>query len=78
MRANVRVYKMNSSFRSRLTHGKYYAVQSIVDDSMTYVISDDEVAVMTSSVVIRLPKELFGEIAEIASDMKDLKERGIL
>lgn len=77
-RKKIYAYPMNDSVRSRIDHGHYYAIQSQADASMIYVLEKDEVAILTRDVAIRIPNELFGEIADLAADLKDLKRRRIV
>lgn len=52
--------------------------QSQADKTMMYVFEKDEVAVITPDVAIRIPVDLFREIADIADDYNDLKRRRIV
>ena len=77
-RPKIYAYPMNGSMRSRLDYGDYYAIQSQADKTMMYVFEKDEVAVITPDVAIRIPVDLFREIADIAEDYNDLKRRRIV
>lgn len=72
-RKKIKVYKTNDAIKSRIDYGKYYAVQSEIEPSMMYIISDKEIAIVQNNLTFRVPIQLFDEFAALTCDIKWLR-----
>ena len=75
---HIRFEKSSPKVRSRLTWGDYYAVEGIVAPSVTFVLDEDAIAIVTDKDAVLLSPDIVEELGIMLDYISDADNQRIL